>query len=556
MDSCSPQNGGSQIKVMKGTQIGGSSIADNIALCYLDMYPCPILYITPNQDLAKGTSQRRITPAIREIEGLRKKILGGKSKDDVGEMFTKRIPGGGLTFGWSNSTSSFRSFSARIVILDDVDGFGVFGEGNVIALGKKRADAFPNDGIIYINSTPTNTGASNIEKEYAESDKREYFMKCPECSEMVVFRWDNFVFDHDNYKLKGDVTFGCPSCGSSISERYKRSMMSEDNGARWIPQNPGHEHKGYLIPSYYSPWVSWKKIASEFLEAVKFLKQGDEEYMRVWQNTRNARPFLKKLAGVDIVDRNKRVEDYGAEVPNAVKILTAGVDTQDNRFEILVLGWSNKNSGELYVIDYKVIMGDPQFVSTQDELDEYLSKSFTRADGGQMRIQATGVDTGGHRGKAIDEYVKYRLPDRIFGIKGSSVRFAPVINKTMMQLTDRNLVIVGTVAIKDNFYGKLAITEPGVNFVHFPDISIIDKRFFDMLTAEKRDDKGLYVQIRTRNESIDCMVYAIAAIDIIMVNVDTLTHPILHVGEQVISKQGDEDGVSIGSSFDSYMNEY
>ena len=556
MDACSPQNGGSEVKVMKGTQIGGSSIADNIALCYLDMYPCPILYVCPSETLAKGTSQRRITPAIRGIKTLREKILGGKSKDDIGEMFTKRIPGGGLTFGWSNSTSSFRSFSARVVILDDVDGFGTFGEGNVIALGKKRADGFPNDGIIYINSTPTNTGASNIEKEYEESDQREYFMRCPECTEMIAFRWEGFIFNHDNYKLKGEVTLGCEKCGAVIYERQKREMMSEENGAKWIPQNPGHQHKGYLIPSFYSPWVSWRKIASEFLEAVQFLKTGDEGYMRVWQNTRNARPFLKKLDGVDIVDRNKRVESYGAEVPNRVKILTAGVDTQDDRFEILVLGWSNTNSGELYVIDYKVIMGDPQFVSSQKKLDAYLSKSFTRADGGQMRIQATGVDTGGHRGKAIDEYVKYRLPDRIFGIKGSSQRFAPVINKTMMQLTTRNLVMIGTVKIKDNFYGKLAITEAGVNFVHFPDIPIINKRFFDMLTAEKRDEKGLYVQIRKRNEAIDCMVYAIAMIDVIMVNVDTLVSPILHVGEQSIASGQDENGTSIGSSFNEKMDAY
>jgi len=530
MDACSPQNGGSQVKVMKGTQIGGSSIADNIVLCYLDIYPCPILYILPNQDLAKGTSQRRITPAIRNIPTLEEKILGGKSKKDIGEMFTKRIPGGGVTLGWSNSTSSFRSFSARIVILDDVDGFGEFGEGSVMALGKKRADAFPTSSIIYINSTPTYSGESNIEKEYEESDQREYFMKCPECSEMIVFRWELFVFDHSNYVLKGEVKFSCIHCGTLISEKKKAHMMSENNGARWIPQNEGHEHRGYLIPSFYSPWVTWEKIAREYLEAVKMIKQkGDEQYMQVWQNTRNARPFIKKLAGVDIVDRNSRVEVYSAQVPSAVKIITAGIDTQDDRFEILVLG--HAHNGELFVIDYAVIMGDPQFATTQKELDTYLNKKFTRVDGALMKIEGTAIDTGGHRSKDIDEYVRHRLPDRIFGIKGSSVKDAPTINKTMYQLTDRNLVSVGTIRIKDNFYAKLAIKEAGVNFVHFPDIEVINKEFFNMLTSEKRDDKGLYVPIRKRNEAIDCMVYAIAVIDILLVNVDTLQHPLIHIGE-------------------------
>ena len=48
MDVMSPTSPVTQVKVIKGTQLGFSSIADNIAMCYLDFYPCPILYILPN----------------------------------------------------------------------------------------------------------------------------------------------------------------------------------------------------------------------------------------------------------------------------------------------------------------------------------------------------------------------------------------------------------------------------------------------------------------------------------------------------------------------------
>jgi len=199
MDELSPTSPTQQVKVIKGTQLGFSSIADNIAMCYLDFYPCPILYILPTETLAKGTSKRRITPSLRAIPHLAKKITGGKSKDDIGETFSKAVAGGNLSFGWSQSTASFRSFSARVVILDDCDGFGSFGEGDVMELGKARADAFANKKI-YINSTPTISGQSNIETEFEDSDQREYDVPCTECNTLFPLHWD---FMHYTTNKKG-----------------------------------------------------------------------------------------------------------------------------------------------------------------------------------------------------------------------------------------------------------------------------------------------------------------------------------------------------------------
>lgn len=534
MDSCSPMSGVQQVKMMKGTQIAGSTVGDNIVLTYMDLYPCPILYIVPTETLAKGTSTRRFTPAIKAIPHLRAKVMGGKTKDDVGGVMTKNVAGGGLTLGWSNSTSSFRSFSARVVILDDVDGFGEFGEGNVMTLGKARADAFSNK-IIFINSTPTIEGDSNIEKEFEDSDQREYFMPCPECKELINFTWENFEFEHKDYVLIGDVKYSCKHCGFLIPEHKKTWMMAEKNGAKWIPQQE-HIYRGYLVPSYLSPvgWLGWNDIAREFLKASKIMERGDSRLMQTWQNTRNARPFKPRLDGVDITNPDDRVEVYGAEVPDEVMVLTAGIDTQDDRFEILILGHGHE--GQLYVIDYKAIAGDPQYEATQKELDNFLvNRVYTRVDGFKMKVSGSCIDTAGHRTKAIYSYVKHRLPNKIFGIKGASTLNAPVVNKQLHDIgkDDDNLFIVGTTTIKDDFYARLGITEKGYNYVHFPKLDVIDKKFFNMLTSEKRDDKGKYVKVRTRNEAIDCMVYAIATMTILNIKVDDLLNPILHIGEVV-----------------------
>jgi hypothetical protein len=57
----------------------------------------------------------------------------------------------------------------------------------------------------------------------------------------------------------------CPHCGGVVEEYHKVTMMSEDHGARWIPMNPGHIHRGYKLNSFYSPlgWLGWKNIAQE-----------------------------------------------------------------------------------------------------------------------------------------------------------------------------------------------------------------------------------------------------------------------------------------------------
>jgi phage terminase large subunit GpA-like protein len=202
------------------------------------------------------------------------------------------------------------------------------------------------------------------------------------------------------------------------------------------------------------------------------------------------------------------------------------------RVEITVLG--HGHFGELWFIDYKVIAGDFQYDQVRADLDEYLMDSvFIRDDGFKMKIFGTGIDTGGHRTKAVYDYVKSRLPNKIFGMKGSSTPNAPVVNKQIGQLTlhDKNLFLIGTTTIKDDFYGRLGVTDPGPNYVHFPKKDIFDKRFFNMLTAEKRDDKGKYVKIRSRNEALDVTVYAIAVLTILDLNIHDLRRPILYIGE-------------------------
>ena len=555
MDVLSPNSPVQQVKVIKGTQLGFSQAGINVALAFLDYYPCPILYILPTETLAKTTSKRILTPSLRACEHLAKKVTGGKSKADIGETYTKSVAGGGIQLGWSNSTSSFRSFSARVVILDDCDGYGSFGEGDVMELGKARADAFANKKI-YINSTPTIEGISNIAPEFEDSDQCEYDMPCPECGVLMPFKWEYMQYTVDKKgALEGDVHCACPNCGTLIPEYKKTTMMA--NGI-WQPRNKGHIHKGYKLSSFYSPlgWLSWNEIAREFIKAHKLMGEGDARAMQVWQNTRNAEVWKHSLDGVDIKSSHDRVEDYGCQVPDDVFILTAGIDTQDDRFEIEVLG--HGRNGETWSIDYKVISGDPQFQETQDMLDSYLAQDFVRKDGFIMHIVGSGLDTGGHRTKAMYEYCKARANQKIFALKGANTITAPITNKRINQMirNELNLFSIGVHTLKDEFYSNLAITEQGANFCHFPNKPVYNDKYFKMLTAEKRDEKGKYVKVRLRNEALDVRIYALAVMAILGVNVNELPRPVVTVGDITPKRKAQPQPQNIIGTSGNFFDEF
>ena len=88
-----------------------------------------------------------------------------------------------------------------------------------------------------------------------------------------------------------------------------------------------------------SPWRHWEEIISEFEEAKRELKEhGDVEKMKVWINTALGETWEEKGKAVDEDTLLSRREHYGADLPDGVLLVTAGVDVQDDRFEVELTG--------------------------------------------------------------------------------------------------------------------------------------------------------------------------------------------------------------------------
>lgn len=80
--------------------------------------------------------------------------------------------------------------------------------------------------------------------------------------------------------------------------------------------------------------MNWSDVMQEWLEA-----QGDPEREKVVVNTRFGEAYERKGNFESHEQFMRRRENYGAELPEGVLLLTAAVDVQDNRLEYEICGW-------------------------------------------------------------------------------------------------------------------------------------------------------------------------------------------------------------------------
>lgn len=89
-----------------------------------------------------------------------------------------------------------------------------------------------------------------------------------------------------------------------------------------------------------------------------------------------------------------RREEYPAELPEGVLVLTAGVDTQDDRMEYEIVG--HGHFGETWGIEKGIVMGRPDDDAVWAQLDELVFDRVLRFENGVgLKMSMSFVDEGG-----------------------------------------------------------------------------------------------------------------------------------------------------------------
>jgi phage terminase large subunit GpA-like protein len=264
----------------------------------------------------------------------------------------------------------------------------------------------------------------------------------------------------------------------------------------------------------------------EFLEAKK-----QPATLRVWVNTYLGETWEEQGEQVDDYAIAERREPFGETLPIEVVLLTAGVDVQDDRLEVEIVGWGRDD--ESWSIDYRTVYGDPSSPAVWQDMDSILSQQFEREDDSILMVRAACVDSGGHHTNSVYNYVRPREGKRIFAIKGVGGEGKPLVGKPGRNNIGKiKLFPIGVDTAKDVLFSRMRIAEPGPGYMHFP-LSRSDE-YFRQLTAEKlvtRYHKGFarreWVKIRPRNEALDVRVYAMAALGILNLNINAMADRVM-----------------------------
>jgi phage terminase large subunit GpA-like protein len=521
MDELSPQSSATDVVFMKGSQIGGTEVLINTALYYIKHCPSPIGQFQTTEQTAKRFLKQRENPAFTAM-GIDKLFYGD-------EMYLKEFPGGALITGWSNSPSNLRSMPIRIALCDEISEWAkdCGGQGDPCELVKRRTTNFPRKKRFW-NSTPGIDGECNITEKFRLGDQRHYQVPCPHCGVLHKWQWSNIVWDRDSEgnHLPRTVRMRCPHCGKEYGEHYKTDLMAQ---GQWVAENQNGAYPSFHINALYSPlgWYSWENAVTDFLEA-----QGDVNKMKSFTN--NILGEAWNIDGgmqVDQFGLMERCEDYDAEVPEGVLVLTAGVDTQDDRLEVEIVGWGV--GLESWGITNRVLVGDPSQPAVWELLDNILKAGYINSEGNRMYVASTLIDAGGHKTDYVYRFTAQREWRNVFASIGKAGIGRPIASRPRetkkSAMIGASVVPVGVDTAKDQLFDWLTKERVCAGYCHFPRNDEYNNEFFAQLTAEKRVKHYVrgnlvwgYKKTRERNEALDRRIYARAALDLIGVDVDAM----------------------------------
>ena len=433
-----------KIIFVKPTQIGGTEALQNMIGYIVMQDPSPTMIVYPTDTLAKSVSENRLQPMLKATPEIAKKF------DENSSLLELQFDSMYISLTGSNSPSGLASKPIRFLMMDEVDKYpgASSKEADPIKLASERTKTFHNKKI-YITSTPTlKTGHIWKEKEAADIEKH-FFVPCPHCGEYIEFKFQNIRFPDDEGMSYADraefATYVCQECGCLITDNDKHNMLKLGEW-RTVRHNTKYvRNVAFWINTLYSPFVRWSDIAKEFL-----VSKDDPEDLQNFVNSWLAEAWedtkLKTSAEL-VLERQTELPAY--VVPQWTKLLTAGVDVQENS-----LYWSIRAFGE-FLTSQNIAHG--QSLSFE-EIDRIMNMQYMTEEGDPMVVNLCLIDSGDQTDIVYDFcalHSDYALP-----VKGSSHAQLShyklsMVNKTDSRAYGMQLVLVDGGRYKDMIAGRM-----------------------------------------------------------------------------------------------------
>ncbi len=503
------------INFCKPTQVGGTEALINYIGWITTQNPSPAMIVYPTDDLAKDISNDKLKPAFRKSPVLRERFLENNSKE-----LALKFKGMNLYLRGANSPSKLASKAIKFLFFDEIDKMPGASkkEASPYDLAVERTKTFKHTKKVYTCSTPTLKGNYVWRLHENAEDKRHYFVPCPHCGEMIELKWQQVRFDRDENKemsiaeRASTAVYVCQECGCIIDNKDKAKMLREGKWRSIEKKCIGKPKTvSFWLNSLYSIFVTWEDMAKKFLES-----KDDPEQLQNFINSWLAEPWedTKLKTNEDLV-MERQTENEQFVVPSWAKILTGGVDVQENCLYWTIRAWGD------FITSQNIAHGQAFSFA---EIEKIMNLEYLKTDNTKMVVDLALVDSGNNADEVYDFCASNS--DWALPVKGSSNPMLShyklsKVNKADSKAYGMNLVLVDGGKYKDMIAGRMRKENGKSSWMVYKGC---DREYAKQVTAEhkinvKNGNKTNQVwTLKTShadNHYLDCEVYCLAAADIL-----------------------------------------
>lgn len=497
--------------IVKPTRSSGTEIINNLIGRRIHLDPCDILYVQSTDEIADKYSnevlmKRVVQPTPELRDRISNRIRGRKATETIDR---KNYPGGTLHMIGAKSPHKFTMVDYKVVIFDDVAKYEKIKSGDPLELGIGRTKGIW-DRLIVMVSNPGEDGICPLRPYFDLTDQRHRYVPCPRCGGFQIMKFGGPDTDYGLKWKDGAVWYQCEHCRGRIEEHEKTDM---DRAGAWRAHNldASPRWRGYKLNPFLTSWQPWKTELVDRWLAARSAEHFDPSKVKTFITERLGdwyKPREKdKISSSELYDRR---EDYPADVPRGTLVITIGADVQADRVEAKAVGWGRDY--EHWVVEKKVIYGNPVERAVWDDLDKFLLKTWRHEDGMEMSCSRVLIDSGdGNLTQKVYEFTTPREVRNVFSSKGENQRGKAVLSRwSAVNNKQTKLALVGTDSAKDLIYSWLALREPGPGYCHFP--TSTEEGDIKQLLGEYKMDGKWVQKLGVRNEDLDCHVYALAGL--------------------------------------------
>ncbi len=485
-----------EIWFVAGTQIGKTTIQENVLGYWVDNDPGPCLIVKPSEAAVSESIKERWRPLLEDSPSLARHLSERREDNTLSSIKLDTMP---IYFGWAGSPQSLASRPCRYVLPDECDKFPPFAgrEADPISLARERTATYGHRRRLVAVSTPT-TRMGAIWRGYEGcGDKRRFEVPCPHCGLYQQLVWPQVKWPkldiQDRIERADEIERGrlawyeCIACRGRIDENHKPKML--DRGI-WVSQDqrverdgsihgdrPVSKRVGFHLSSLYSPWRKLWEMAAEFIRA-----EGDIAATMNFRNSRLAEPFevqISKREPSKIREKSEAAIALGREgqahvVPSWAVLLMATCDVQKDHVYWSVSAWGFELKSK------RVAVG---IASTLDEAYRQVfapDVPFVTQEGGPAAVQYMVIDSG-YRKDEVTEFAR-RDPVRVHIAKGLSTYFGPIAEQKIEKASGVVVWNINTMQSKDTLDRLIGDPDPLRWMVH-PDIG---ENYCSQLAAEHK----------------------------------------------------------------------